>query len=90
MLPVTLVLVVYFVTTRESGELDSLLMRGRGVFFAELFGVYQGLMLVINNSIQRVICETYSLKVLHLLQDPDHSTIAQIFWQNPGALLDYV
>jgi hypothetical protein len=41
--------------------------------FAELFGVYHGLMLVINNSIQRVICETNSLEVLCLVQDPDHS-----------------
>jgi len=30
-------------------------------------------MLVINNYIQRVICETNSLKVLHLVQHFDHS-----------------
>jgi hypothetical protein len=30
-------------------------------------------MLAINNSTQRVICETDSLEVLRLLQDPDHS-----------------
>jgi hypothetical protein len=47
---------------------------GQGdVLFVELFGVYHGLMLAINNSTQRVICETYSLEVLRLLQDPDHS-----------------
>jgi len=59
-LPVTLVMEVYFVITRDT-------------LFAELFGAYHGLMLVMNNSIQRVICETDSLEVLHLLQDPDHS-----------------
>jgi len=47
---------------------------GQGdALFAELFGVYHGLMLVISNSIQRVICETDSLEVFRLLQDPDHS-----------------
>ena len=43
------------------------------MLFAELFGVYLGLMLVISNSIQRVICETDSLEVFCLLQDLDHS-----------------
>lgn len=47
---------------------------GQGdALFAELFGVYHGLMLVINNSIQQIICETYSLEVFRLLQDLDHS-----------------
>jgi hypothetical protein len=41
--------------------------------FAVLFGVYHGLMLVISNSIQQVTCETDSLEVFRLLQDPDHS-----------------
>jgi len=36
-------------------------------FFWELFSVYHGLMLVINNSIQQVISDTNSLKVLHFL-----------------------
>jgi len=49
----------------NEGQMDAL--------FAELCGVYHGLMLVINNSIQRLICETDSLEVLRLLQDPDHS-----------------
>jgi hypothetical protein len=42
---------------------------------AELFGVYHGLMLVINNSIQQVIYQTNSLEVLHLLQYPDPSHV---------------
>jgi len=35
--------------------------------------VYHGLLLVINNFIQHVICETYFLEVLCLLQYPKHS-----------------
>jgi hypothetical protein len=47
---------------------------GKGdALFAKLFEVYHCLMLVINNSIQRVICETNSLEVRCLLQNPDHS-----------------
>jgi len=41
--------------------------------FSELVGVCHGLMLAINNSVQRVICERDSLEVIRLLQDPDHS-----------------
>ena len=47
--------------------------RQGGELFAELFRVYHGLMLVINNYIQRVICETDSFEVLCLLQNSYHS-----------------
>ena len=49
-------------------------MRDEGdALFAELFVVCYGLMLSINNFIQRVICEIDSLEVIYLFQDPDHS-----------------
>jgi len=49
---------VYFVIIREIGQLDSLLMKGRGALFVEPFGVYHGLMLVITN--QQLYSTSYS------------------------------
>jgi len=44
----------------------------RGMHFFELFSVYNGLMLVINNFFQQIIYKIYILEVLHLLHHLNH------------------
>lgn len=39
--------------------------------FAELFGVYHGLALIVNNSISNVVCETDDEEVVQLLRSRD-------------------
>ncbi|KAL6569273.1 dolichyl-P-Man:Man(7)GlcNAc(2)-PP-dolichol alpha-1,6-mannosyltransferase [Orobanche minor] len=45
---------------------------GKGdVLFAELFGVYHGLALIVNNSISNMVCETDAEEVVQLLRSRD-------------------
>ena len=39
------------------------------VLIAELFGIYNGLVLLINNSVLHVECETDSIEIINLLMD---------------------
>lgn len=64
---VTLVLATYFGDIRFSSN------EGQVIHFLLSYLVFiNGLILIINNSIQRVMCETNSLEVLHILQHLDH------------------